>query len=627
MIGSIARSVSRKVILVVLATTFLALLISGMAMLLFDVQAYQNEALRDLVTQADILGRSSAPALQFNDPATARGNLQLLRVRPSIEQAAIYTASGKAFATYVARQDAGDPVPPEPGAEGYRIEGNTITISHRIVENRDVVGTLYLRAHYEIRERLRNYVMILLGVMFASLVIATGIAAWLQAAVTAPILEITDVARDVMRRRDFSLRAKKTSQDEIGVLVEAFNGMLSEVERRAGALEESNRELQREMKERGDAEQALRVADRRKDEFLATLAHELRNPLAPISNGLMLLRMAGSDAAIAKNAREIMERQLGQMVRLVDDLIDVSRISTGRLGIKKERVELQAVVHNAVEIVSSFIEKRGHALRIELPTQPVWIDADPTRLAQVFSNLLNNAAKYTDQGGTITFHAEVDGAGVQVRVTDNGIGIPPDMLAHIFDMFAQVDQSLERSQAGLGVGLTLARRLVELHGGTLEARSAGSGQGSSFVIRLPLATDIMPTAVLQPWAGDEPPPVRHRILLADDNVDFATTLATLLRGLGHEVLVTHDGEQALRAAPEFRPDFAFLDIGLPGRNGYDLARGLRERGATERTVLVAVTGWGQEKDRQLAVEAGFDLHLVKPVKLAQIQEILRQRRH
>jgi signal transduction histidine kinase len=478
-----------------------------------------------------------------------------------------------------------------------------------------------------VRERLQNYVMILLAVMFGSMVIAAGIAAWLQAAVTKPILEITDVARDVMRRRDFSLRAKKTSQDEIGVLVDAFNGMLSEVERRAGALEESNRELQQENKERRDAEQALRSADRRKVEFLATLAHELRNPLAPISNGLMLLRMAGNDAAIAKNAREIMERQLGQMVRLVDDLIDVSRISTGRLGIKKERVELQAVVHNAVEIVASFIEKRGHALRIELPTEPVWVDADPTRLAQVFSNLLNNAAKYTDQGGCITFHAELDGAGVRVRVTDNGIGIPAEMLTNIFDMFTQVDQSLERSQAGLGVGLTLARRLVELHGGTLKARSAGSGQGSSFEIRLPLARDIVPGAGLQHWAGDEPPLVRHRVLLADDNVDFATTLATLLRGLGHEVLVTHDGEQALQAADGFRPDFGFLDIGLPKCNGYDLARGLRARAITERSVLVAVTGWGQEKDRQLAVEAGFDHHLVKPVKLAQIQEILRQRRN
>jgi two-component system, sensor histidine kinase len=627
MMRSVARSVSRKVMLVVLATTFLALLISGTAMLWHDVRAYQNETLRDLVSQADILGRSSAPALQFNDPATARGNLQLLRVRPNIVQAAIYTTTGQLFASYAGGPDADNRFPPAPVADGYRIEGNTITISHRIVENREVVGTLYLRAHYEVRERLQNYVMILLAVMFGSMVIAAGIAAWLQAAVTRPILEITDVARDVMRRRDFSLRAKKTSQDEIGVLVDAFNGMLSEVERRAGALEESNRDLQHEMKERRDAEQALRLADRRKDEFLATLAHELRNPLAPISNGLMLLRMAGNDAAIAKNAREIMERQLGQMVRLVDDLIDVSRISTGRLGIKKERVELQAVVHNAVEIVASFIEKRGHALRIELPTEPVWIDADPTRLAQVFSNLLNNAAKYTDQGGRITFHAELDGAGVRVRVTDNGIGIPAEMLTHIFDMFAQVDQSLERSQAGLGVGLTLARRLVELHGGTLEARSAGSGQGSSFEIRLPLAADITPGAGLQPWAGDEPLLVRHRVLLADDNVDFANTLATLLRGLGHEVLVTHDGEQALQAADGFRPDFGFLDIGLPKCNGYDLARGLRERAVTERSVLVAVTGWGQEKDRQLAADAGFDHHLVKPVKLAQIQEILRQRRN
>jgi two-component system, sensor histidine kinase len=623
---SIARSISRKVMLVVLATTFMALLISGVAMLLYDVHAYRNDALRDLVTQADILGRSSAPALQFNDPATAGGNLRLLRVRPNIVEAAIYTSDGKLFAGYGGGKDGANRFPPAPKAEGYRIEGNTITISHRIIENREVIGTLYLRAHYEVRERLENYLIILLAVMFGSLAIAAVIAAWLQAAVTAPLLEVTGVARDVMRRRDYSLRAKKTTRDEIGVLVDAFNDMLGEVERRAGALEQSNRDLEREMKERRDAEHALRIADRRKDEFLATLAHELRNPLAPLSNGLTLLRLAGNDPAIAKNARDIMERQLAQMVRLVDDLIDVSRISTGRLAIKKERIELQAVVRNAVEIVAPFIEKRGHALQIDLPTQPVWIDADPTRLAQVFSNLLNNAAKYTDQGGNIAFQAELEEASVVVRVMDNGIGIPAEMLATVFDMFTQVDKSLERSQAGLGVGLTLARRLAELHGGTLEAHSGGQGQGSCFAIRLPLATDIARDDGLLPCLAEEPPLVCHRILLADDNVDFALTLATLLRGLGHEVLVTHDGEQALQAADGFRPDFAFLDIGLPKRNGYELARGLRESAITARSILVAVTGWGQEKDRQLAAQAGFDHHLVKPVQLAQIQEILRQRR-
>ncbi len=622
---SIARSISRKVMLVVLATTFMALLISGVAMLLYDVHAYRSEALRDLVTQADILGRSSAPTLQFNDPATARGNLLLLRVRPNIVEAAIYTSDGKLFASYGGK-DGVNRFPPAPKAEGYRIEGNTITISHRIVENHEVVGTLYLRGHYEVRERLENYLMILLAVMFGSLLIATVIAAWLQAGVTAPLLEVTGVAREVMRRRDYSLRAKKTTRDEIGVLVDAFNDMLGEVERRAGALEQSNRDLEREMRERRDAEHALRIADRRKDEFLATLAHELRNPLAPLSNGLTLLRLAGNDPAIAKNARDIMERQLTQMVRLVDDLIDVSRISTGRLAIMKERVELQAVVRNAVEIVAPFIEKRGHALQIELPAQPVWINADPTRLAQVFSNLLNNAAKYTDQGGRIAFQATLDDAGVIVRVQDNGIGIPAEMLATVFDMFTQVDKSLERSQAGLGVGLTLARRLVELHGGTLEAHSGGHGQGSCFVIRLPLASDIACDDGQSTGTAEEPLLVCHRILLADDNIDFALTLATLLRGLGHEVLVTHDGEQALQAADGFRPDFAFLDIGLPKCNGYELARGLRESAATARSILVAVTGWGQEKDRQLAAQAGFDHHLVKPVQLAQIQEILRQRR-
>jgi signal transduction histidine kinase/ActR/RegA family two-component response regulator len=624
MLQFFSRSISRKLMLVVLSTTFTGLLLSALAMLAYDIRTYQATWLEDLRTQADLIASSSAPALTFNDPRTATENLALLKSRPAIIEAAIYGPSGKLFASY-AREGERSAVPLNAQPAGHRIDGEHIVVYQQMVANRELVLTVYLRARYELMDRLRNYALILGTVMAGSLALAGLISLWLQAAFTRPILDVTEVAREVMQRRDFSLRVRKTTSDEIGVLVDAFNDMLNEVGQRATALEESNRILEHETAERRSAEQALRLADRRKDEFLATLAHELRNPLAPLMNGLEILRMAGANPAMADRSREVMERQLRQMVRLVDDLLDVSRITTGKLMVRRTPVQLQQVVRSAVELAEPFIKSRGHTLELDLPDQPVWLEADATRLAQVFSNLLNNAAKYTNSGGAIRLEARVAGNSVAVRVIDNGIGLTPAMLRRVFDMFTQVDYSLERSNAGLGVGLTLARRLVELHEGKLEAFSDGPDQGSIFLATLPLAA----AASLHPQPGKRPEPEavparQFRILLADDNVDFSSSLATLLRGLGHELLVAEDGLRALEAAPSFQPDFAFLDIGLPGLNGYALARALRANPATGETVLVAVTGWGQERDRQLAHEAGFDHHLVKPVEPARIREVLKR---
>jgi CheY-like chemotaxis protein len=312
------------------------------------------------------------------------------------------------------------------------------------------------------------------------------------------------------------------------------------------------------------------------------------------------------------------------MVRLVDDLLDVSRITTGKLMVRRDPVELQQVIRSAVELAEPFIKSLGHTLQVRMPDEAVWLEADATRLAQVFSNLLNNAAKYTNSGGLIRLEADVSGNRVAVRVNDNGIGLSPEMLSRIFDMFTQADYSLERSNAGLGVGLTLARRLVELHDGVLEAYSDGLDQGSVFVATLPLATRRLPQDQ-GPAAQEAAAGGRFRILLADDIVDFSNCLATLLSYLGHELLVTEDGLDALESAPSFQPDFAFLDIGLPGMNGYARARALRPNAATSPAVLVAVTGWGQERDRQLAREAGFDHHMVKPVEPALIRQVLAKR--
>jgi signal transduction histidine kinase/CheY-like chemotaxis protein len=615
-------SVRSKLIIMAVSTTLAALLVASIAMLLFDLRAFKQYWVDDLTTQADIMANVTAPALAFNDAQTAQQNLAVLRARPQILAAAVYTAHGVRFASY--SQKAGDLVfPDKPERAGYRIEGGELMVFQPVVENGERLGTVYLRSRFGLFERLINYAAILGGVMLGALVIAALVASRLQASITRPLQAVTNVAREVMQRRDFTLRVPGNNSGEIGVLVAAFNDMLAEIGRRSHALQEANLTLEHEMQVRHRAEEALLLADRRKDEFLATLAHELRNPLAPIRTGLDILRIRSGDAQATQRATDIMERQLRQMVRLVDDLLDVSRINTGKFAIKMGRVELKAVVNDALEVVRSYIELHGHELVIDLPDRPVFLHGDATRLAQILSNLLNNAAKYTNRGGRVSLSAKVDDRTLVLMVADNGIGLAPDMLNSVFEMFVQVDSTLERTNAGLGVGLSLARRLVELHGGTIDAHSDGLGNGSSFSVRLPI--------VVEPELPTKPTPAAfissetYRILLADDNVDFVNSIGALLSAMGHSVVITHDGADALTAAARFCPDYAFLDIGLPLMSGYDLARGIRKLPCGKQTVLIAVTGWGQEKDRQLAFEAGFDHHMVKPVRFEQIEEILSNR--
>lgn len=615
-------SVRSKMILMAVSTTFVALLTASIAMLLYDLRTFQQYWVDDLMTQADIIASVTAPALAFNDARTAQQNLAVLRVRPQILAGAIYTASGNRFASY-AQGGSDMTYPAKPALPGYTIDHGQLAVYHNIVDNGEVLGAVYLRARYGLFERMRNYAGILGAVLLAALVIAALVASRLQKSITDPLLAVTRVAREVMQRRDFSLRVPGNNKGEIGVLVVAFNDMLAEIGRRSHALQEANLTLEHEMQVRHRAEDALLVADRRKDEFLATLAHELRNPLAPIRTGLDILRIRSGDAQATQRATDIMERQLRQMVRLVDDLLDVSRINTGKFAIKMGRVELKAVVNDALEVVRSYIELHGHELSIDLPDRPVFLHGDATRLAQILSNLLNNAAKYTNRGGRVRLTARVEERNLILNVADNGIGIAPDMLMHVFEMFVQVDSTLERTNAGLGVGLSLARRLVELHGGSIEAHSAGVGRGSEFVVRLPIVVEPELPAKTIPAAFMTSE--TYRILLADDNVDFVNSIGALLSAMGHSVVITHNGPDALTAASRFCPDYAFLDIGLPQMSGYDLARGIRRLSCGQMTMLIAVTGWGQEKDRQLAFEAGFDHHMVKPVRFEQIEEVLGNR--
>ena len=377
--------------------------------------------------------------------------------------------------------------------------------------------------------------------------------------------------------------------------------------------------------ERKLLEEALRDADRRKDEFLATLAHELRNPLAPISTALEILKLPRIEAATLHKTRAMMERQVHHLVRLVDDLLDVSRVMRGKIELRRESVELAAVIARAVETVQPLIEVQGHRLELTLPQESLLVHADPVRLAQVVANLLTNAAKYTEAKGHIWISArQEDGDLVALVVRDDGIGIAADMLPHIFELFVQVDHRSSRAQGGLGIGLTLAKNLVEMHGGTLEAGSAGLGEGCEFIVRLPLMAQ-QGKKIIERRDEEFLPELSqagHRLLIVDDNEDAAESLAELLQFRGHEVRVAHDGASALAIAATYLPRVIFLDIGMPGMDGFEVARRLRQLPGLEGTVLAALTGWGQREDRRRTTEAGFDHHFVKPPEPATLEALL-----
>jgi PAS domain S-box-containing protein len=380
--------------------------------------------------------------------------------------------------------------------------------------------------------------------------------------------------------------------------------------------------LERELRQRV---QELAEADRRKDDFLAMLAHELRNPLAPIRNALHVLKMPGASGPIGEQARSMMERQVQQLVRLVDDLLDVSRIMRDKITLQKERFELATLVARAVEIAQPLIDAQEHELTVALPPEPVWLEADLIRLAQVVSNLLTNAAKYTEKGGRIRLSAGREGVEVVLRVKDTGIGIDPEMLPRIFSLFVQADRSLVHSQGGIGVGLSLVRKLVEMHGGTVTAFSEGKGRGSEFIVRLPASPrerQREEARRIEDGSLATLTAPRLRILVVDDNRDGAESLALLLRLDGHEVRVAHDGFMALEAASRHRPDVAFLDLEMPEMDGLELCRRLRAIPALAQTLLVALTGRGQDEDRQRSHEAGFDRFLLKPVEPVSLQRLL-----
>jgi PAS domain S-box-containing protein len=877
-VGRARRSVRGKVMGVVLLTTAIALLVAGSAMLTRDLGVYRQSWASDLATQASILASSTRPALEFDDHDAAERALSSLQARPEVLLAALYSANGDLYAQY--SRSSTDRAPPRvPSGIGFSIAGERVEVTSSLVRNHELLGTLYLRARYDVMGRIKAYFEIFAIVIALSMSVAVVLSSTLQHIITAPLASMAAVARQMVERRDYSLRAQKTSDDEIGLLVDAFNSMLDEMQWRTQALERSNSAMREEVATRqtaeaalghanariestmaaaeigtwvwdlrsnefsadrnlagllgvGDEKQisgeprlwqryihpddlpsvaaaesaavrtgvlrytefrivrangvvrwmagrgraqlddsnvsimlsglliditpqklaeqalreserlyraigesidfgvwvcgadgrniyasesflrltgitqeqcsnfgwakslrpedlqatmqawtdciqsgapwyrenlilgadghchpvlaqgvairgdngeitgwaginldisrlkqtedALREADRRKDEFLATLAHELRNPLAPIQHAVKILDTAASDAQQRVWAREVIARQTQRMALLLDDLLDVSRITSGRLDLKKEYLNLDSLVATAIETARPLIENKRHKLEVQLPPEPMELEVDPLRLSQALSNLLTNAAKYTDAGGHITLIVSVGGDELRMTVRDNGIGLNPQAMPQLFEMFSQVQSAIDRAEGGLGIGLALVKGLVALHGGTVEAHSAGLGRGSEFTIRLPksvVSARASSAAGTASSAGDATG-VRCRVLVADDNVDAAQTLAFVLELSGYEVFVAHSGLEALSIGARERPEVAILDIGMPEMNGYETARRIRQETWGRRALLLALTGWGQEEDKEKSKASGFDVHLTKPVDLPELETLL-----
>jgi PAS domain S-box-containing protein len=764
--GEARRTVRGKLMAVVVQTASIALLLAAIAMAAQDLTAYRQARASQLTTEASILGLASAPALAFDDRAAAQRTLATLRAHSAVLGAALYGTDGSQFARYLPAGETPPPARLSDSSNRMRISGDQVTLSQRITQNGEWLGTIYLRAHFDMTGRILTYLGIIALVTIMGVIVALVLSTALHRAITAPLDAMASVARHVVQERDYQRRAELSTDDEIGVVVQAFNRMLDEMQSRTRELEQSNAALQSEVRVRKAAEaalarserlyraigesiqygvwvtdasgqstyvsesylaltglkqeevgasweallhpddavsvmeswgecirnggawyceyrirgtdglyhpilaqgvpisgedgkvtgwaginldisrlkqteEALREADRRKDEFLATLAHELRNPLAPIRNAAGLLELRAANDQQRQWASEVITRQVKRMGLLLDDLLDVSRITLRRLELRKESVSLASVIATAIETAQPLINAKQHSLEVSLPEEPVHLQADPLRLSQAISNLLNNAAKYTDPRGRIRLSAKLAGNELRISVSDNGIGFDPQAQPRLFQMFSQVKSAVDRTEGGLGIGLALVKGLVALHEGAVQASSEGPGRGSTFTIRLPgaylvrgpqAAKGAAITAAAAPRAEKAAVPAatagagQSRVLIADDNHDSAESLAMLLDTWGYEVFVAHSGTEALEVALRERPDACILDIGMPGMSGYEVARELRAQGWGAQVLLVALTGWGQSEDVERARAAGFDAHMTKPVDLARVEALLREYR-
>jgi signal transduction histidine kinase/ActR/RegA family two-component response regulator len=594
-------SVRGQLATVVLVTTTVALLTMTAALLHRDLTEYRQAQITDLTTEASIVALLTAPAMAFDDKQAAERNLAALSAKPAVMVAAVYGVDGGLYARFVRPGAIAPAAHLQRDTTGVSFTPGRLEVTENIFQNGEYLGIAYLRASYDPWAHVRAYVGVLGMMMLLSLGVALVLSARLRRRITGPVEVLAAVADDIVTRRDPSLRAPPTPLEEFAVVVNAFNSVLDQSEKN---------------------ENALRVANRRKDDFLATLAHELRNPLAPIRHAARLLGIKGLDPAQGQTARDIIGRQVARMALLLDDLLEVSRITRGRLELRKETVPLVELVKTAVETSRPLIESRHQQFTMRLPDAPVELEVDPLRISQALSNLLTNAAKYTDDGGRIHLEVRCASGGIQFSVSDNGIGIPAAALPTIFEMFSQVDSAIDRSEGGLGIGLALVQGLVALHGGTVEARSEGAGRGSTFTIRLPGSARPPSASEAARQIPARAPRSHGRVLIIDDNLDAATTLAMVLRTYGHVVTTAESGAKGLALGEQQQPDAVILDIGMPEMNGYEVAQRIRRSPWGRSVLLLALTGWGQKEDIERAHAAGFDSHMTKPADPEHIEALL-----
>jgi PAS domain S-box-containing protein len=727
-------TIRAKMVAVLVVTTGTALLVTGIFLSIYALNSYRGSWRADLGTEASILALSTGPAMAADEQEIATRNLAALQARPEIAVAALYDVRGNLYAQF---RRSGENFPASRlSLAGSRVTGGAVEFTQPLVWNGERLGTLYLRAHYEVVPRLLAYSGIIVLAAALGMTIALLLATALQRVVTEPLDEIVWVARQVQSGRDYSTRARHSTHDELAVVIDAFNSMLDEIQARTLAQERANAALQeserlyraigesmnygvwvcdaagrntyasesflklvgltqaqykdpgwnsvidpvdraaisaawqdcvrrggtwyREHRVKGvdgryhdilaqgvpirnengvitgwagfhldihrlkETETQLRAANRRKDEFLATLAHELRNPLAPIRHATRFLQATGVSEEKRQWGREVIARQVDRMALLLDDLLEVSRITRGRLELSRSNVSLEQLVTQAVETARPLLESKRHALRIDLPSEPVELHVDQLRASQALGNVLTNAAKYTDEGGHIELSASVSGLSLTITVKDSGIGLTAESIPGLFEMFSQVDAISERTEGGLGIGLALVKGLMELHGGSVSVASLGLGLGSTFTLRFPGAVMQGPSAkpvdtALQPIAIAR---THARVLVVDDNQDAADSLVQLLSLARHDVMVAYSGQQALELGRDKQPQVMILDIGMPFPNGHEVARRVRELDWGRRALLVAVTGWGQEADRVKTRESGFDHHLTKPIDIDELERLI-----
>lgn len=628
--------IRQKLVLIAMVTAGGALLLAGGVLILFDAFRFKEEMAQDLLVLAEIVAENSPAALTFEDLTAANETLRALSVRKSLVAAALYDQRGRLFAHYhvgTAR------LPAAPEEDGYEFRDGGLVVFRHVELEGETIGAVYLRSNLdELVARVRTQVVAVVVVFLASGIMALLLSSGLQRLVSRPILDLAKTAWSVSEEKDYSIRAEKRSSDELGQLVDAFNDMLGQIQDRDSELSIANQELRKEISVREWAEQerarllGLEQAARReaeeanriKDEFLATLSHELRTPLNAILGWVQVLRAGKLDEAAASRALETIERNSKVQAQLIADLLDVSRIITGKLRLESRPVELHRIIDAALESVRPAADAKGIEISLSLGSLSSPVLGDPDRLQQVVWNLLSNAIKFTPRDGRVEVRLGESAPHALIQVSDTGIGIRPDFLPHVFDRFRQAESSLTRSHGGLGLGLSIVRHLVELHGGVVEVDSAGEGQGTTFTVRLPLRAELAegpPLDRRRPAAAASrvwslPDLLKGiRVLVVEDEEDTRELVVTALQQCGAEVAAVDSVPAALEAFDGALPDVLVSDIGLPDEDGYSLIHKVRSRSPADggHVPAAALTAYARAEDRRRALEAGFQTHLAKPL--------------